>query len=365
MLILAVTFSDFKLFRNFIPEYSSIMGRKIKNKDIAEKLGLSNTLVSLVLNNKADQQGIRKDTQEKVISLATKLGYFEDLKEQNEPSPVEERPGVIGMIVGSMNDPFIFDISPHLQKAFANIGVGFSVVTNDSDDQRYSRFVNAFKKFYSGLILVGDAADEYTIRTLRAIDYPFVLLEKNIKNLRLNTVSSDNTAGAVLVADHLDKLGYKNLLIVTDDKENVSDSENIDELVEALKMKQNINKPNILKIHKPDVAEGIDFSYFEKYLRPPHRIEVMIVVQAELVYQVIATLQNRKIRIPQDIALISLEEGTGFDLIQSPVTCLRKPVAGMALKVANMLWSEVKNSGKGKFKRQVTMTPELIIRNSC
>ncbi len=34
------------------------MGKKFKNKDLAAKLGVSGTLVSLVLNNKADQHGI-------------------------------------------------------------------------------------------------------------------------------------------------------------------------------------------------------------------------------------------------------------------------------------------------------------------
>jgi DNA-binding LacI/PurR family transcriptional regulator len=49
----------------------------------------------------------------------------------------------------------------------------------------------------------------------------------------------------------------------------------------------------------------------------------------------------------------------------TPVTCLRKPLSGISIKVANMIWSEVKNSGKGKFKRQVNIPPELIVRNSC
>ena len=60
-----------------------------------------------------------------------------------------------------------------------------------------------------------------------------------------------------------------------------------------------------------------------------------------------------------------MEEGIGFDLMYSPVTCLRKPLPGMSVKVANMIWSEVKNSGKGKFKRQVNISPELVVRNSC
>jgi DNA-binding LacI/PurR family transcriptional regulator len=341
------------------------MRKKVRNKDIAERLGLSDTLVSLVLNNKADQHGIRKDTQDKVFAIANQLGYFENLHERNKTSPVEDKPGIIAMVVSSINDPFVYSISPYLQKAFSGIGVGFSVITKDTDDQRHNRFVNSFKKFYSGLILVGDAADEYTIRTLRSIDYPFVLLEKDINNLHLNTVSSDITEGAVLIADLLDKLEYKNVLIVSDEKKQTSDIEIIDKITRALKMKQEVNKPQIVKMRKTETGEIFDFSCIEKYLRPPHRIEVMITLHAEMIYHIISALNYRKIRVPQDVAIISMEEGIGFDLIQPPVTCLRKPVAGMALKAANILWSEVRNAGKGKYKRQFSIAPELIIRNSC
>lgn len=38
------------------------MAKKFKNKDLAARLGVSGTLVSLVLNNKADLHGIRGDT---------------------------------------------------------------------------------------------------------------------------------------------------------------------------------------------------------------------------------------------------------------------------------------------------------------
>ena len=52
------------------------MGKKFKNKDLAARLGVSGTLVSLVLNNKADQQGIRKDTQEKVLDACPADGLL-------------------------------------------------------------------------------------------------------------------------------------------------------------------------------------------------------------------------------------------------------------------------------------------------
>jgi LacI family transcriptional regulator len=341
------------------------MGKKVKNKDLAARLGVSSTLVSLVLNNKADQHGIRKDTQEKVLALARQMGYFDLFKERHEISPVEEKPGVIGMIVPSLHDPFIYEITPFLQKAFASIGVGFSIITKDPDDGRYNRLVGAFRKFYSGLILVGETADDYTIRSLRSTGYPFVLLEKSVKMLRLNTVCTDIAEGSRKVADHIGKLGYTNVLLVTDKNSALKDKPVIDFLRSALEKKEGINKPVVVEFEYPGAGNEIEPGQIDKYLRPPFRAEIMIILHAELVYQVMLLIRKKKLRVPQDIALISMEEGIGFDLMFSPVTCLRKPLTGIALKVANMIWSEVKNSGKSKYKRQVNITPELIVRNSC
>jgi LacI family transcriptional regulator len=341
------------------------MGKKFKNKDLAARLGVSGTLVSLVLNNKADQQGIRKDTQEKVFMLARQMGYYDSLQLKNESSPAEEKPGVMGMIVPSINDPFVIQITPYLQKAFSSIGVGFSIVTKDPDDQRYDRLVGAFKKFYSGLILVGDAADDATIRALRTTDYPFVLLEKPSRTLRLNTVSTDTIAGAQLVVNHLDKLGYKNVIIIADHRSSATDMTAIQDIINAIDLKPGISRPVVVELDKRYAGDEIDSLEFEKYLRPPYRADVMIIMNASLVYPIMTLLRKKKLRVPQDIAVVSMEEGTGFDLMFSPVTCLRKPLSGISTKVANMIWSEVKNSGKGKFKRQVNISPELIIRNSC
>jgi DNA-binding LacI/PurR family transcriptional regulator len=126
-----------------------------------------------------------------------------------------------------------------------------------------------------------------------------------------------------------------------------------------------MSEPEIVEIDRSSADKEIDFEHFEKFLRPPFRADVIIVFQADLVYPIMALLRRRKLRVPQDIALISMEEGTGFDLMFTPVTCLRKPLASMAIKTANMIWTEIKNSGKGKYKRQVNIPPELIVRNSC
>ena len=341
------------------------MGKKLKNKDIAARLGLSGTLVSLVLNNKADQHGIKKETQERVLAVARQMGYFNDMAAKGEIAAVEEKPGIIAMIVPSMSDPFIYEITPYLQKAFASIGLGFSVFTRDPDDMRFSRLTLSLKKFFSGMILLGDAADDHTVRSLNRDDYPLVLLEKNIKRVRLNTVCSDKLAGAGIMTDHLLKLGYKNLLIVSGEGSAGSDKEILDELKTATRKSRGFGDVQFTVAHIPKSGESLDLDQVEVFLRPPYRTDAIIAINPEMVFPLIMALQTKNIRVPNDVALVSMEDGLGFDLLNTPVTRLRRPLPGMSLKVANIIWSEIKNQGKSKYKRQVNLAPELVIRSSC
>ena len=341
------------------------MGKKVKNKDIAARLGLSGTLVSLVLNNKADQHGIKKETQERVLAVARQMGYFNSASEKGESIPTEEKPGIIGMVVPSMNDPFIYEITPYLQKAFSSIGLGFSVFTRDPDDLRFNRLNTSLKKFFSGMIMVGNAADDSVVRTLNRDNYPLVLLEKNIRRMRLNTVTSDKVAGVGIMTQHLISLGLKNLLIISGEDTATYDKEMLEELRNATKKSKNFDSVHFTVAGLPKAGEKFDFGQIENFLRPPHRSDAIIVLNSALVFPLYLALQEKNIRIPQDVALVSMEDGIGFDLLTTPVTRLRKPLPAMALKVANIIWSEVKNQGKSKYKRQVNMSPELVIRSSC
>jgi LacI family transcriptional regulator len=341
------------------------MSKKFKNKDLAARLGVSGTLVSLVLNNKGDKHGISKATQEKVFMMARQMGYFSSLSDNKSISPAEETPGVVGMIVPSMGDHFITGITPYMQKAFSSIGFGFSLITRDPDDYRFDRLIGAFRKFFSALILAGSAADESSIRALRSSDYPFMVLDNSNMHGRLNAVNTDYQAGAELIAGHVKLLGYKNIILVSQGNADKSSGKYLETIEDSVSRLQGINKPVVLELLPLLSEEEYDFKPFETLLRPPFRAEMIICVQSAIVYPLMRFLKKKNIRVPQDVALLSAEEGIGFDLINPPVTCLRKPLPSMALKSVNMVWSEIKNAGKGKYKRQVNITPELVVRNSC
>jgi DNA-binding LacI/PurR family transcriptional regulator len=182
---------------------------------------------------------------------------------------------------------------------------------------------------------------------------------------RLNAVNTDYQAGAELIAGHVKLLGYKNIILVSQGNADKSSGKYLETIEDSVSRLQGINKPVVLELLPLLSEEEYDFKPFETLLRPPFRAEMIICVQSAIVYPLMRFLKKKNIRVPQDVALLSAEEGIGFDLINPPVTCLRKPLPSMALKSVNMVWSEIKNAGKGKYKRQVNITPELVVRNSC
>jgi len=77
-------------------------------KDIAEALNVSKTLVSLVLNNKADEWGISEETQKKVRKKAEELNYYPN---QMARGLRTGKSNIIGLVVADISNPFYAKIS--------------------------------------------------------------------------------------------------------------------------------------------------------------------------------------------------------------------------------------------------------------
>ena len=51
------------------------MTRRVNSYDVARAAGVSRTVVSLVINGRADKYGIARKTREKVLAAVSQLGY--------------------------------------------------------------------------------------------------------------------------------------------------------------------------------------------------------------------------------------------------------------------------------------------------
>ena len=330
------------------------MQKKIKIKDISRRLNLSDTTVSLVLNNRGDQYGIKRDTQEKVLLLAKKLGYFD---QKTEKSPIERTPGVIGVVVPSLTDHSYMALSVRFRDIFSSLGFGLSVIVMDSDRDRYVRLLSSYMDFYCGLVFIGDSIDDSLADMLLDADYPFVVVGKEMKSLRINTIDIDRESGAEQLARHIDNLGYKNILILSlsDDKEKA--------LTDALKRIPDLRYERVV-LQKNVVDKKIDFIPIAEYLRPPFRTEMIIICQTTLVFPLYDFLKSINMRVPNDISLFSMEGEKAFESTLCSVSFMNIPYDEVANKASKILWQEIKNKGKSKDVQHLLLKPSVILGNS-
>ena len=103
--------------------------QKTNITDIAKQTGLSITTVSRVLNGKAGQYRIGKDSQQKVIEAAKELNYIPNQYAANLRTG---RSNTIALIVPAINNPFFADIASNITAEVRKFG--YITIISDSDE---------------------------------------------------------------------------------------------------------------------------------------------------------------------------------------------------------------------------------------
>lgn len=77
--------------------------RKLQLEDLSKQLGLSKTLISMVLNGKGNHYRISKKTQTKVLDEVAKLNYSPNKFAKSRRTG---KSNFIGLIVADISNPF-------------------------------------------------------------------------------------------------------------------------------------------------------------------------------------------------------------------------------------------------------------------
>lgn len=343
------------------------MEKRVKIKDIAERCGLSSTLVSLVLNDKASRYGIKAETQEKVLYVAREMGFFGDTimkKSKGRRSDSNRKASIIAMIVPGFDDHIVFEIAALLDKAFSSIGLSFTLFSRNKNDNKFKLLLDKLKKVYSGIIIYGEAADDMLIRDLKAALHPFIVLEKEVINHRINLVGSDSEKACSMLAEHVQQLGYKRISLLECKTRTLPACET-DMLFKNLQAMIPGGIFTVTTLDSCKLETEMDEKKLINDVRPPDATHLFIVRDADMVYPLLSLLKSKNIRVPADIAVIAMDYLPGFRLTEPAVTALKRDYPALALKTSQMLWTEIKNDGKSKYKRSVRIKPELVKGKSC
>ncbi len=181
----------------------------VRAKDIAQKLGVSTTTVSLVLNNKP---GVSQKTRERVLQEIEQMGFETNIKIK-QTAAYKNILFVLfknhGLVVG--DTPFfsklIESIEGEARKNGFNIIISY--LNKESNTQAY---VNQFEndETTAGILLLATEMDEEDIITFTQSKIPVLALD-NCFNADIDSVQIDNIEGVTKAVKYFVECGQSDI----------------------------------------------------------------------------------------------------------------------------------------------------------
>jgi len=334
--------------------------KRISLNDIAESLGVSRALVSLVLNGKDAEQGISTETKRKVLAKAQELNY--------KPNHFARglrlgKSFTLGLIVSDIANGFYSRIARNIEDLAEDHGYNLITCSTDENIDRELRLIKLLRgKQIDGLIISSSQENPDEFNKLLAEGFPVVLIDRYFDGLEAPCVVVQNREGAKLVAAHLIKQGYKRPLVLAIEPAHVY---SIRERCEGF----------VSEMRKHSITPKIEYIPFEDTFKEVERLIERLVKKEQLPDSIFAlnnnittaclqVLRKLKIDIPKRIGLVCFDDVPYFSFMNPTVTAISQPVDDISASAFEMLLKMLKDEPKGLDDILKQLPVELIIRES-
>jgi DNA-binding LacI/PurR family transcriptional regulator len=181
-------------------------------RDVAERAGVSKSLVSLVMRG---EPLVRDDKRRRVQQAAAELGYRTNLAARSLSAV---RSGTVGVLAADLRNPWSMDIVEAVGQALeearlATLLTSAVLPSSAADQPRLDvGVIGALRDLrVDGLLVVGSVPDRARLAEVVG-DLPVVVVGARAEGLaRADAVRSDDAAGMELVVDHLVERGHRRI----------------------------------------------------------------------------------------------------------------------------------------------------------
>lgn len=181
----------------------------IKLADIAKKTGYSINTVSHALNDKND---IAPATKDYICSVAKEMGY---VRNYSASSLRSGKTHSIAIIIGDISNPlFAIEVKEIEQKLRIQGYNAFVLNTDEDEEIEREAIFSAMSKCVDGILICPTQKSTANIELLKQKNIPFVLFGRYFENIDSDYVVCDDENGGFVAAEHLLKLGHRNILFI-------------------------------------------------------------------------------------------------------------------------------------------------------
>lgn len=185
---------------------------RISIKDIAQRLNVSASTVSFVLNGKEKEMKISKEMAERVRKMAKELNYTPNMAARSLRT---NKTKTIGLIVADISSPFFSKLARHIENIASKKKYQVIFGSSDESHEKFETLCDVFiGKGVDGMIVVPPQGGKCALQKLIDYKMPLVVVDREAEQLPINTVMMDNHEAAYLLTKHLIEEGAQNIGLI-------------------------------------------------------------------------------------------------------------------------------------------------------
>ena len=322
--------------------------------DIAQLARVSVGTVSNVINGR---QSVRDDLVLRVTLAASKLGYRRNL---NAASLRSNQTDTIAVAVPNIENAFFAEIVSMLEHSGVADRRAVLFLTTGEDEERARRQIyNLISRRIDGLILVPSFDFQPVLPELRTYGVPVVLLDRVDAKNSLPTVAVDNRQAGRLGGNHLFEVGYRQVAffghahehwILNQRREGFLDAARAHGVLELCSTYE-------LSLDPIEIRESV-----RRILAGPSRAQAIFAASNIAAKGVIPAIQSAGLRIPEDIALLVMDDFEALSLLNPAISVVAQPSS----QIADVGWRMLRQliAGEELEAKHVRLPAKLIVRGS-
>lgn len=326
-------------------------------KELAEKLHISTSTISRVLN---DKPGISETTRKLVLDAVKETGFSMNYAARTLAASTPGFIGIIGRKRGGQQDSLYFHHSmAQFEDYFENREyqcINLAVKEEEMDQILNGNPLNVTD--FAGFIVRGQSFPAKTILSLKKRGIPIVLLENRLQSTQFDHVICEDRAAAYKLTKHLQSKGYKKIYHITGPEEWYNNKERLQGYKDA--MLEADMEQYILTCSDTTVDTGMEA--FGKVGRGVGSSVGYMMGNDAMAIGFADAARKSGLSIPEDIGITGFDDIPWARLAYPPLTTAKVPIEEMGKLAAGRLLQLIENPESCPVSIQVPV--EIIVRES-
>jgi LacI family transcriptional regulator len=242
---------------------------------------------------------------------------------------------------------------------------GYTVILADTDeDAARERGVLSvlLEKQVDGLVLCASRVQADLLRRIADSGVPLAMINRALGHPRVIGVIADGVTGGRLATDHLLDLGHTRIAYLAGPRASASNRNRLRGYRDALAARGVAFDPSLVAGGVPSLTGGMEA--MASLLATASAPTAVVAFDDLMALGALAELRRRRIRVPDDVALVGYDNIDLAGFIDPPLTTVDQPKAQMGQLAATLLLDMIESGNVPRPRTRVLM-PRLIVRASC